>query len=63
MVIAGNHKSSLRSVDKAMRRRFNLIPFVETIPAAEWDGELPAKLKDEWPGILAWAIEGCLEGK
>ncbi len=22
---------------------------------------LPEKLKDEWPGILRWMIEGCLE--
>jgi putative DNA primase/helicase len=59
--IAGNHKPSLRGVDEAMRRRFNLIPFTETIPAAERDAELPAKLKAEWPGILAWMVEGCLE--
>ena len=32
-----------------------------TIPADERDGELTEKLKAEWPGILAWLIEGCLE--
>ena len=25
------------------------------------DLDLADKLKDEWPGILRWAIEGCLE--
>jgi putative DNA primase/helicase len=61
LIIAGNHKPSLRSVDEAIRRRFHLIPFAVTIPPEERDGELTEKLKDEWPGILAWLIEGCLE--
>ena len=33
LVIAGNHKPGLRSVDEAIRRRLNLIPFTVTIPA------------------------------
>jgi putative DNA primase/helicase len=61
LIIAGNHKPSLRSVDEAIRRRFHLIPFAVTIPAEERDVELVEKLKAEWPGILAWMIEGCLE--
>ena len=61
LVIAGNHKPSLRSVDEAIRRRFHLIPFGVTIPTEERDGELTERLKDEWPGILTWLIEGCLE--
>jgi putative DNA primase/helicase len=61
LVIAGNHKPSLRSVDEAIRRRFHMIPFAVTIPADERDVELVEKLKAEWPGILAWLIEGCLE--
>ncbi len=32
LVIAGNHKPGLRSVDEAIRRRFHLIPFGVTIP-------------------------------
>jgi putative DNA primase/helicase len=61
LIIAGNHKPSLRSVDEAIRRRFHLIPFSVTIPTDERDGELTEKLKEEWPGILAWLIEGCEE--
>ena len=61
LIIAGNHKPSLRNVDEAVRRRFNLVPFTVTIPKAERDPDLPEKLQAEWPGILAWAIEGCLE--
>jgi putative DNA primase/helicase len=59
--IAGNHKPHLRSVDEAIRRRFNLIPFTVTIPAAERDQKLTEKLKVEWPGILQWMVDGCLE--
>lgn len=61
LLIAGNHKPGLRSVDEAIRRRFHLIPFTVTIPAEERDETLPEKLKTEWPGILAWMIEGCME--
>ena len=61
LLISGNHKPGLRSVDKAIRRRFHLIPFTVTIPPEERDGQLPDKLKGEWPGILAWMIDGCLE--
>jgi P4 family phage/plasmid primase-like protien len=58
LVIAGNHKPSLSGVDAAIRRRFHLVPFTVTI--ANPDKELPVKLRAEWPGILAWMIEGCL---
>jgi putative DNA primase/helicase len=61
LLIIGNHKPSLRSVDEAIRRRMNLIPFAVTIPEAERDKKLPDKIREEWPGILAWGIEGCLE--
>jgi putative DNA primase/helicase len=61
LIIAGNHKPGLRSVDEAIRRRFNLIPFTVTIPPAERDESLPDKLKVELPGILAWMIDGCLD--
>ena len=61
LVIAGNHKPGLRSVDEAIRRRFHLIPFNVTIPEGERDLELAEKLRAEWPGILAWMIEGCLD--
>ena len=59
LIIAGNHKPGLRSVDEAIRRRFNLIPFTITIPPSERDELLPEKLKAELPGILAWMIRGC----
>ena len=61
LVIAGNNKPGLRSVDEAIRRRFHMIPFTVTIPPEERDRGLAEKLKAEWPGVLQWMIEGCLE--
>jgi putative DNA primase/helicase len=61
LMIAGNHKPGLRSVDEAIRRRLHLVPFNVTIPPAERDSELGERLRHEWPGILAWMIAGCLQ--
>jgi P4 family phage/plasmid primase-like protien len=60
LLIAGNHKPALRGVDEAVRRRWNLIPFTVTIPPSERDEKLVEKLRAEWPGILRWAVDGCL---
>ena len=61
LIIAGNHKPGLRSVDEAIRRRINLIPFTVAIPPEERDPDFTGKLKAELPGILAWMIDGCIE--
>jgi putative DNA primase/helicase len=61
LVIAGNYKPELRNVDEAIRRRFHMIPFTISIPREQQDENLPEKLRAEWPGILRWAIAGCLD--
>jgi putative DNA primase/helicase len=38
-----------------------LVPFTVQIPPGERDPTLPEKLKAEWPAILRWAVDGCLE--
>lgn len=60
LLIAGNHKPGLTSVDTAIRRRLHLIPFSTTIEEAE-RCDVFELLKEEWPGILHWAIQGCLD--
>ena len=57
--MSGNHKPALKSVDEAIRARFNLVPFLVTIPLGERDPKLPELLWEEAPGILAWMVEGC----
>jgi putative DNA primase/helicase len=59
LMIAGNHKPSLRTVDVAIRRRLQLIPFNVTIPKAEQDLDLPEKLRAEYSAIARWMIDGC----
>ena len=61
LLVAGNHKPAFRSVDEAIRRRVQLVPFLQNIPKEERDPDLGEKLKAEAPAILRWAIEGCLE--
>jgi putative DNA primase/helicase len=61
LTVAGNHKPGLRSVNEAARRRLHLVPFTVTIPSERRDPQFSDKLKDEWPGVLAWMIAGCLE--
>lgn len=60
--IAGNHRPRIRGTDHAIWRRVLLIPF-----EARFDRENPdrieglrEKLRAEFPGILRWAVEGCL---
>lgn len=59
--LATNHKPAIRGTDHGIWRRIRLIPFEETIGDSEKDPALPAKLKAELPGIMAWAVRGCLE--
>jgi len=61
LFIAGNHKPTVRGTDDGIWRRLRLVPFTVTIAPEERDKDLPRKLLDEAPGILAWAVRGCLE--
>jgi len=60
LVIVGNHKPALQSVDKAIRRRLHLVPFSITIEDDERDESLKEQLKKEYPAILRWAIDGTM---
>ena len=60
LMISGNNKPGLRSIDEAIKARVKLLPFSVFIPVGERDLELKNKLKAEWPGILQWMIDGCL---
>lgn len=59
--LATNHKPIIKGNDHAIWRRIKLIPFNVTIPEEERDKALKTRLLDELPGILNWAIQGCLE--
>jgi P4 family phage/plasmid primase-like protien len=59
--LATNHKPIIRGSDKAIWRRIRLIPFTVTISDDKQDKNLLQKLMVESPGILAWAVRGCVQ--
>ncbi|MBK8754737.1 MAG: hypothetical protein IPL99_25245 [Candidatus Competibacteraceae bacterium] len=56
----GNHKPEIRGTDDAIWSRVRLVPFEVSFKGRE-DLNLPDKLEAELPGILNWAIRGCLD--
>ena len=58
--LSGNHQPSIWDTTHSIWRRIKQIPFTVTIEDANRDDALPGKLEKEFPGILAWAIHGCL---
>jgi putative DNA primase/helicase len=57
----GNHRPNVVGTDDAIWNRVRMIPFDVTIAKAEQDPDLRAKLLAELPGILNWALRGCLD--
>lgn len=56
--MATNHKPIIRGTDLGVWRRLHIIPFTVTIPEEKVDKNLPFKLMQELPDILAWIVEG-----
>ena len=55
-----NHLPNIRGADKAIWNRIRRIPFEMTLEPEQADQSLPARLKNELPGVLRWAVDGCL---
>jgi putative DNA primase/helicase len=55
-----NYLPAVGDTDDSIWGRLHAIPFDVTIPKAEQDRDLPAKLAAEAPGILAWAVAGAV---
>jgi len=60
IILTTNHRPTVSGTDHAIWRRILLVPFTVRIADEEQDGHLGEKLKDEWPGILSWMVQGCL---
>jgi P4 family phage/plasmid primase-like protien len=61
LLLGGNHRPTVRGTDHGVWRRIKLIPFNAVIPLEKVDKQLDRKLLEELPGILNWAIAGCLQ--
>ena len=59
--LATNSLPQINNTDHGIWRRIKAIPFNRTFMAKEQDKNLSDKLMEELPGILNWAIKGCLE--
>ena len=68
LLVLTNHRPQAPAGDYALWQRIHLIPFTEAFvnkPQRDnehhADPDLPAKLRAEASGILAWMVRGCLE--
>lgn len=55
-----NHKPIITGTDRGIWRRVRMIPFNARFEGAAADRTLSKKLLAELPGILAWAVRGCI---
>lgn len=60
LLVSTNHRPGIEGTDHGIWRRIRLIPFEVVIPDDEQDHQLDQILAVEAPGILQWAIEGCI---
>lgn len=57
----GNHRPDITDTTYAIWRRVKLIPFNVKITKEEDDKQLKYKLRSQFPALLAWAVQGCLD--
>jgi putative DNA primase/helicase len=58
--IATNPKPTIKGTDEAIWSRIRLVPFPVTFAPEQQDKKLKEKLRKELPGILRWAVQGCI---
>jgi putative DNA primase/helicase len=56
-----NQKPEISDGSEAIWDRLRLIPFLKRFEGKGADEDLPEKLREELPGVLAWAVRGCVE--
>ena len=57
----GNKKPTIADNSLAVWRRVKMIEFKQRVADDKIDKKLAEKLETELPGILAWAVRGCLD--
>ncbi len=61
LMINGNFKPAFKNTGEEIRRRMHFVEFPDSIPEADRIQNLPELLREEWPAIMQWMIDGCLE--
>lgn len=61
IILGSNFRPSLKSTGEEIRRRIHFVDFPDSIPEADRDYDLDKKLEAEYPAILQWMIDGCIE--
>ncbi len=59
--LATNHRPEIVGTDDGIWRRLKLVPFDAQFTGDAQDRDLPARLREESVGILAWAVAGARE--
>ncbi|MGC1864482.1 MAG: phage/plasmid primase, P4 family [Methylocystis sp.] len=60
LILIANDFPRVRLNSEAFWRRVRVVPVDRKIPASQVDPDLMDKLRAELPGVLAWAVRGCL---
>ena len=60
-VLSCNPKPEIRDMSEGLWRRILLVPWEVQIAKKDIDRKLPARLKAEAEGILAWIVQGALD--
>lgn len=63
LAIFANNRPSFGKVDEATRRRLRLLTFGHTVTDRDRAANpgFDAQIRGEWPGVLRWMINGCLD--
>lgn len=61
IILCANNRPAVTDTTESFWRRLHLVPFDRQFLGEDKDDTLQAKLEAEAPGILNWAIAGCLE--
>lgn len=61
MIVMGNSKPMLRTVDPAIVSRFRIVDFSHFIEPEDRIPDFLDRLKAEWPKILNWMVQGSIE--
>jgi putative DNA primase/helicase len=59
--LAANDKPLIRGEDSGIWERLKCVPFEQFIAREQRVKNLRDQLQKEWPGILNWCIQGCLD--